>query len=458
LGRRFWPNERWTPKSVQMAIPMKKPRPISGFPEWTPAQTLAEQTFLRKAVAVYESYGYTPLDTPSVERVDTLTAKGVVDKEIYALDRLKEDSRSDKPKELGLRFDLTIPLARYVAMNYGEISFPFKRYQIGKVWRGERPQEGRFREFYQADIDVIAENELPIHFDAEMPRVILEIFAKQNLKARVRINNRKLLQAAYRLLEIAQDKLADVLREADKLDKVGADGVRANLGKLDLPDTAIEKCLGLASTRGDFGAVKAGLDSLGLSDPTLDQGLSELEVVAKALEDQPAEAWCCDMGIVRGLDYYTGTIYETNLTDYPQLGSICSGGRYDDLASEFIKKRLPGVGISIGVSRLISYLFKENALDVKRQCPTEVLIVLPDEEKRAHCNQIAADLRANGIATEIYHLPQNMKKQLRYADRKGIPNVLFPHRYSDDEARVEVKNLASGEQRECLLQEWLADQ
>lgn len=434
---------------------MKKPRPISGFPEWTPAQTLAEQTFLRKTVAVYESYGYTPLDTPAVERVDTLAAKGVVDKEIYALDRLKEESRSDKPKELGLRFDLTIPLARYVAMNYGELNFPFKRYQIGKVWRGERPQEGRFREFYQADIDVIAENELPLHFDAEMPRVILEIFASQNLKALVRINNRKLLQAAYRKLSIPADKLADVLREADKLEKVGPDGVRESLTELGLSPATIDCCLGLASTRGDFEAVRAGVDNLGILGPELEEGLSELETVAQGLADKPADSWCCDLGIVRGLDYYTGTIYETNLIDYPQLGSICSGGRYDDLASGFINKQLPGVGISIGVSRLISYLFKEDALDVSRHCPTEVLIILPDEEKRAHCNQIASKLRARGFATEIYHLPQALKKQLRYADRKGIPRVLFPHKYSDEEARVEVKDLATGEQRECLLDEWL---
>ena len=278
-----------------MAVSMKKPRSISGFPEWTPAQTLAEQNFLRKTVAVYESYGYTPLDTPAVERVDTLTAKGAVDKEIYALDRLKEESRSDKPKELGLRFDLTIPLARYVAMNYGEVCFPFKRYQIGKVWRGERPQEGRFREFYQADIDVIAENSLPMHFDAEMPRVILEIFARQNLKARVRINNRKLLLAAYRQLEIADDMLTDVLREADKLEKIGADGVRSSLKELNLTDKAVERCLSLASTSGDFAAIKAGLDGLDLTDAKLSEGLRELEIVAQALKDKSSETWCCDL-------------------------------------------------------------------------------------------------------------------------------------------------------------------
>lgn len=430
---------------------MIKPRPISGFPEWTPAETLAEQNFLRKTVSIYESYGYTPLDTPAVERVETLTAKGVVDKEIYALERLKEESRSDRPKELGLRFDLTIPLARYVALHYGNLTFPFKRYQVGKVWRGERPQEGRFREFYQADIDVIAENELPLHFDSEMPRVILEIFRSQSLKARIRINNRKLLIAIYRSLDISTEKLAEVLREADKFEKIGADELRKNLGLLGLPESTVERCLALASCSGDFEAVRSRLDDLGLLGESLTEGLAELETVALALSDIPSQEWCCDLGIVRGLDYYTGTIYETNLLDHPQLGSICSGGRYEDLASGFINKKLPGVGISIGVSRLISHLLKENALPTQRQCPTEVLILLPDEDKRSHCNEIAVHLRALGIPTEIYHQAQAMKKQLRYADRKGIPKVLFPHQYSPEEPKVEVKSLASGEQVECLL-------
>lgn len=436
---------------------MIKPRPISGFPEWTPAQTLAEQQFIRRAVAVYESYGYTPLDTPAVERVETLTAKGVVDKEIYALDRLKEESKSDKPAELGLRFDLTVPLARYVALNYGHLSFPFKRYQIGKVWRGERPQEGRFREFYQADIDVISEGELPLHFDAEMPRVILEIFRKQNIKAQVRINNRKLLLALYAQLGVEQEKLADVLREADKLEKVGGPELLKNLAELGLSSELAEGCLKLAGIRGDFEKVLAEIKGLGLGPESLQPGLAELETIGTALSDLPGQEWCLDLGIVRGLDYYTGTIYETNLLDHPQLGSICSGGRYEDLASGFINKQLPGVGISIGVSRLISHLFKAEAIPVDRHCPTEVLIVLPKESKRATCQQIAGKLRDRGIPTEIYHSDQAMKKQLKYADRKGIPQVLFPHKFSDESPLVEVKTLATGEQVEMPLAEWLAD-
>lgn len=406
-------------------------------------------------MAVYESYGFTPLDTPAVERVETLTAKGVVDKEIYALDRLKEESRSDKPKELGLRFDLTVPLARYVALNYGHIVFPFKRYQIGKVWRGERPQEGRFREFYQADIDVIAEGELPIHFDAEMPRVVLEIFRSQSISAQTRINNRKLLLAVYRELGLEEENIPNVLREVDKFEKVGADELRSTLQGLGLSEDLAQKCLGLASVKGSFEQVVSSLQSLGLSLEPLQVGLSELEAVAEDLSDLSPQEWCLDLGIVRGLDYYTGTIYETSLLKYPQLGSVCSGGRYEDLASGFINKQLPGVGISIGVSRLISNLFKVEALSVSRQSPTEVLILLPSQAKRKLCLSIADKLRQKGIATEVYHSEQAMKKQLKYADRKGIPKVLFPHKYSDQSPIVEVKDLAGGEQLELPLEEWL---
>lgn len=434
---------------------MPKPRPISGFPEWTPAQTLAEQTFLRTAARVYESYGYTPLDTPAVERVEVLAAKGVVDKEIYALERLKEESRKQgATPELGLRFDHTIPLARYVGLHYGDLHFPFKRYQIGKVWRGERPQEGRFREFYQADIDVIAEESLPLHFDAEMPRVILEIFEKTGLRAQVRINNRKLLLDSYRAVGVVEERMAEVLREADKLDKIGVDELGRLLGELGLSDEVAARVLKLASTRGDLATVQDRLEELGieLSGP----GWEELSTVARDLADLPADCWVIDLGIVRGLDYYTGTIYETFLPSHPELGSVCSGGRYEDLASGFINKKLPGVGISIGVSRLVSHLLKTGALSTARQCPTEVLIILPDDAGRPVCNAIARRLRQAGVATEIFHQPQKMQKQIRYADRKGIPQVLFPHRYSAESPLVEVKSLADGSQVEISLEEWLA--
>ncbi len=435
---------------------MPKPRPISGFPEWSPAQTLAEQTFLRGAISVYESYGYTPLDTPAVERVEVLAAKGVVDKEIYALERLKAESRKEgSVPELGLRFDHTIPLARYVGLHYGELHFPFKRYQVGKVWRGERPQDGRFREFYQADIDVIAEESLPLHFDAEMPRVILEIFGKLGVKAQVRINNRKLLLELYRGLGIEDTLLPDVLREADKLEKIGAEELERQLQGIGLTAETAQRCLKLASTRGDLEKLRSALEELGL--PTEGPGWDELFTVAQDLTDLPADQWCLDLGIVRGLDYYTGTIYETFLPEHPELGSVCSGGRYEDLASGFINKKLPGVGISIGVSRLISYLFKSGALATDRHCPTQVLIILPDDDSRAKCNAIAKALRAAGIATELFHQAQKMQKQIRYADRKGIPHVLFPHRFSDETPQIEVKTLSTGAQVETTLQEWIRE-
>lgn len=433
---------------------MPKPRPISGFPEWSPAQTLAEQTFLRGAISAYESYGYTPLDTPAVERVEILAAKGVVDKEIYALERLKAESRKEgATPELGLRFDHTIPLARYVGLHYGELHFPFKRYQVGKVWRGERPQDGRFREFYQADIDVIAEETLPLHFDAEMPRVILEIFEKAGVKAQVRINNRKLLLHLYKSLGIEDGQLADVLREADKLEKIGPEELERQLQALGLTPETAQRCIRLASTRGGLETIQDALKELNL--PAEGAGWDELFTVAQDLADLPADQWCLDLGIVRGLDYYTGTIYETFLPEHPELGSVCSGGRYEDLASGFINKKLPGVGISIGVSRLISHLLKSGALATDRHCPTQVLIILPDDESRAKCNAIAKTLRRAGIATEIFHQAQKMQKQIRYADRKGIPNVLFPHQYSDETPNIEVKTLASGAQVETSLDEWV---
>lgn len=436
---------------------MSKPNPIGGFPEWSPAQTLAEQTFLRTIIAVYESYGYTPLDTPAVERIEVLTAKGVIDKEIYALERLREESRLNSAKpELGLRFDHTIPFARYVGQHYGALSFPFKRYQIGKVWRGERPQEGRFREFYQADIDVIAEESLPLAFDTEMPRIILEVFERMGLEVQIRINNRKLLVFLYKGLGIADNLGAEVLREADKLDKIGPQELSIKLTKLGLSSDLCQACLKIASSRGSLESVRESIVSLGLSPAG--PGWDELKTVSDSLADLPSSKLCLDLGIVRGLDYYTGTIYETFLTDHPELGSVCSGGRYEDLASGFINKKLPGVGISIGVSRLVSHLLKTGALATNRHCPTQILIVLPDLESSPKCQQIARLLRGQGFNVEVYHQPQKLQKQIRYADRKGIPNVLFPHNYQQDLPTVEVKYLATGDQITVSLPDWIREQ
>jgi histidyl-tRNA synthetase len=427
---------------------MLKPRPISGFPEWLPNQKLVEQRFLDTIRRVYELYGYTPLETAAAERVEVLAAKGEVDKEIYALVRLQDPGH---PPELALHFDLTVPLARYVAQHYGQLTFPFKRYQIQKVWRGERPQEGRFREFYQADIDVIAEDRLPLHFDAEMPAVAADIFHRLGLKTEIRVNNRKVLLGYYRGLGLADDLAPALLRELDKLEKTGAAAVMAGLQKLGLdPDTA-RRCLALAGLQGPPAQVLAQARDLGAKDPLFQEGLEELAFVTGELGDLPPDQrLVLHLGTVRGLDYYTGTIYETVLPDYPGLGSVCSGGRYDNLASEFIHRRLPGVGISIGLTRLLACLLPGQKLE--RHTPTEVLVILPAEEFRPACRQIARSLRERGLPTEVYHEPARLDKQLRYADRKGIPWALFPHRW--ESGRVEVKNLATREQTEVALEAW----
>ncbi len=437
---------------------MPKPKSISGFPEWLPAQKLAEQYFLDVIRSSYELYGFTPLETPAVERVEALAAKGVIDKEIYALGRLREAPEERDKWELALHFDLTVPLARYVALHFGELHFPFKRYQIQKVWRGERPQEGRFREFYQADIDVIAEDKLPLAFDAEIPLIIHSIFERMKIQSQIRLNNRKVLLGYYAGLNLSPESSAEVLREVDKLEKIGPDKVREQLAQLGLEKKTINACLTLAEIRGRADQVVSALEALPVKSEELEVGLEEVRQVSPLLNHLPDQTLIWDLGIVRGLDYYTGTIYETNLPAYPSLGSICSGGRYENLASEFINRKLPGVGISIGVSRLVSYLFSSGDWAPPRCCPTQVLIVLPSSQQAELCAQLARQLREAGVATEVHHLPQAMKKQLRYADRRGIPQVLFPHQYSPDEGLVEIKTLATGEQITVNLVEWLGGQ
>ncbi len=436
---------------------MIKPTPISGFPEWLPAQRLIEQHYLDTIRRVYELYGYTSLETSAVEKVNVLEAKGEVDKEIYAIGRLQGEPQ--KRWEMALHFDLTVPFARYVGQNYGSLHFPFKRYQIQKVWRGERPQEGRFREFYQADIDVIAEDTLPLQFDAEMPAIIHEVFQKLNIRAQIRVNNRKILKGYCAACGLAEEMIIPVLREVDKLEKIGENGVRQALANIGVGEELAQRCLALSKIKGDRAEVLKQARALaeqlpeGEARQLYEQGLSEMEFIAHELDYIPAESLTFDLGIVRGLDYYTGTIYETTLPDYPELGSICSGGRYDNLASEFINRRLPGVGISIGLSRLLAHLFKCGAEAGKRECPTQYLVCWPEEAMRPACLQIARFLRQHDVATEIYHEPQALKKQVRYADRRGIPQVIFPHLWTPEQQMVEVKNLADGNQVTLSLPE-----
>jgi histidyl-tRNA synthetase len=426
---------------------MAKITALTGFPEWSPEERLVEQWVLDQVRRKFELFGFTSIETRAVEPLDVLLKKGATDKEIYLLKRLHAEPGEEA--DLGLHFDLTVPFARYVAQNRGTLAFPFKRYQIQKVWRGERPQQGRYREFYQADIDVIGEGELPLHFDAEMALLLHEVVSSLPIPPiQLRINNRKLLEGFYRALGIEQ--ISDVLRSVDKLDKIGEDGVRKALREENgLSEAAAEQCLALARIRGSGPDVIAAVRALGLTHPLLEQGLEELGFVLGALGGLPTAAAIADLRIARGLDYYTGTVYEGVFLDHPQLGTVCSGGRYDNLASDD-KHKLPGVGVSVGVSRILGFMFARGALKASRTSPTAVLVALASEETRAQSYEVAAQLRSRGVPTEVFYAAQKFGKQIRYAERRGIPYVLFL-----EASGAALRDIRSGEQKPVDLAAWL---
>ncbi|MEU3212590.1 histidine--tRNA ligase, partial [Nocardiopsis alba] len=335
-----------------------RPTPISGFPEWTPQVRAVEQRWLDHIRAGFESFGFASVETPSVENLDVLMAKGETSQEVYTLHRLQADAKDDSDARLGLHFDLTVPFARYVAQHFNELTFPFKRYQMQRVWRGERPQEGRFREFTQCDIDVINVDSVPLHFDAELPRIVHRVLSGLDIPAwTLNVNNRKVLQGFYEGLGI-EDPIA-VIRAVDKLHKIGDEGVREILSAEGLTDERIEPCLALARLKGDGPDVVAKVRELGVRSELLDEGLEELAFVMNDLADLPRGDVVADLSIARGLDYYTGTVYEASFDDDPGYGSICAGGRYENLAGQFIRRRLPGVGISIGLTRIFAKLVAE---------------------------------------------------------------------------------------------------
>ncbi|HEY2831982.1 MAG TPA: histidine--tRNA ligase [Sporichthyaceae bacterium] len=420
-----------------------RPAPISGFPEWLPEVRRVEQSWLDRIRATYERYGFCSLETPSVEALEVLLAKGETSQEVYTLSRLQAES-GDADARLALHFDLTVPLARYVAQHFNELVFPFKRYQMQRVWRGERPQEGRFREFTQCDIDVINVDSVPLTFDAELPRIVAEVLSELEVGGfSIGINNRKVLQGFYTGLGIA-DPLG-VIRIADKLAKIGPDAVGKLLAtELDLTQAQIDACLALAQVRGTDASVVDTVAGLGSAGALLDEGLTELAYVLGELADLPAGTIVADLSIARGLDYYTGTVYEGTLTDAPGFGSICSGGRYDNLAGEFIRRDLPGVGMSIGLSRLFAKFVAEGAFTDGPKSPTQVLVVVPSADRRPAALATAAALRARGLRVETYHEAAKIGNQIRYASRKLIPYVWFPP--FEDGKPHEVKDLASGEQ------------
>jgi histidyl-tRNA synthetase len=421
-----------------------KPLPISGFPEWLPEVRLVELHWLDLIRATFESYGFCSIETPSVESLDVLLAKGETSQEVYTLRRLQADAEDTSDARLGLHFDLTVPFARYVAAHLHDLVFPFKRYQIQRVWRGERPQEGRYREFTQCDIDVINTDQVPLQFDAELPRIVHQILTSLELPAwSLNVNNRKVLQGFYEGLGIS-DPLA-AIRIADKIDKVGAGGVGKLLASdLGLDAAQVAACLDLAQIRGDSNAVIGEVTKLGVSSGLLSEGLDELGFVLDSLADLPAGSIVADLSIARGLDYYTGTVYEGKFAGWPGYGSVCSGGRYENLAGSFVRRALPGVGISIGLTRIFAKLAAEGLLRTGPSCPSDVLVIVPSGQRRAQAIATAAELRARGLKTEVYHEPDKIAKQVRYASRKGIPFVWFPP--FEDGKPHEVKDMATGTQ------------
>ncbi|MEV0458687.1 histidine--tRNA ligase [Catellatospora methionotrophica] len=428
---------------------MSKPTPLSGFPEWLPAQRIIEQRFLDHIRRTFELYGFASLETRAVEPLDQLLRKGETSKEVYVLRRLQADSADSSDASLGLHFDLTVPFARFVLENAGKLHFPFRRYQIQKAWRGERPQVGRYREFTQADIDIVDRDTLPAHYEAELPLVIGDALAGLPIpKPTVLVNNRKVLQGFYQGLDLVDPEA--VMRVVDKLDKIGPAGVTAELSPLGVTESQARLVLGLAEISADDGSFVDDVRKLGVSDPLLDEGLAELAAVVEAAGAHSPGLCRAELKIARGLDYYTGTVYETQLAGLERYGSVCSGGRYDNLASSG-NDRFPGVGLSIGVSRLLGVLFGENALSASRSVPTAVLVAVSAEEDRRSCDRIAAQLRARGIATEVSPSAAKFGKQIKFADRRGIPYVWFP---GAEGAADTVKDIRSGEQVEASAGNW----
>lgn len=430
-----------------------KPFPVSGFPEWLPEVRLVELRWLDQIRGAFERYGFCSLETPSVESLDVLMAKGETSQEVYTLGRLQADADDDSDLRLGLHFDLTVPFARYVAQHFNDLVFPLKRYQIQRVWRGERPQEGRYREFTQCDIDVINTDQVPLHYDAELPRIVHEILTGLELPAwSINVNNRKVLQGFYEGLGIA-DPLA-VIRAADKIDKIGPDGVRETLtSTAGLTEQQAAACLDLAGIRGMDTSVIGAITDRGVRSDLLTEGLNELAFVLSSLADLPAGTIVADLSIARGLDYYTGTVYEGRFADWPGYGSICSGGRYENLAGSYIRRDLPGIGLSIGLTRIFAKLATEGLLQTGPKSPAEVLVVIPSDQRRPQAQAVAAQLRRRGINTELYHQPDKLARQIRYAARKGIPAVWFPP--FEDGKPHEVKDMETGEQATAEPSTWL---
>ena len=419
-----------------------EPRTLSGFMELLPDEQILFNQMKRIIEETYQNYGFLPLDTPVIELSEVLLAKagGETEKQIYRFNKGDND--------LSLRFDLTVPLSKYVAKNYGNLNFPFRRYQIGKVYRGERTQKGRFREFYQCDIDVIGDGELDLINDAELPSVIYTIFTKLGFSNfTIRINNRKILNGLFESLN-QKEKSVEILRIIDKIDKIGKDAVIEELEKIEVEKEAVEKIIEFISINGTSDEKIEKLKKLNIENETYIKGVEELEYVVKHMRmfEIPENNFNVDLTIARGLDYYTGTVYETFLNDYRELGSVCSGGRYENLAEYYTDKKLPGVGVSIGLTRLFYKLNEMNLIKASKKSISEVLII-PMVEDLTIPIKIANKLRTKGTNAEIYLNNKKLKAKFKYADKLKIPYVIVVGENEIQSGKYTLKNMETGEEQ-----------
>lgn len=418
------------------------PKIMPGFMELLPADQIAFERLKRIVQDTYESFGFIPLDTPVLELSEVLLAKesGETSKQVYRFTKGDTD--------MSLRFDLTVPLSRYVAAHQNELTFPFRRYQIAKVYRGERPQKGRFREFYQADIDIIGSEKLSVLYDAEIPSIIYKTFTKLGLKRfHIRMNNRKLLRGFYQHLGL-EAQSTDILRLVDKLDKIGADNVRAGLKDLGLNDAQANQILCFVDITGSVADVLTALQAQGIENESFTTGLDELTTVSGALNalGVPETHYKIDLKITRGLDYYTGTVYETTADDYPSWGTICAGGRYDNLAENYTDKKLPGIGMSIGITRFFDLLDDAGLVRKGASTPDDVLVIPMGADTTNYALKIANALRGAEVKTEVYFADVKFKNKMAYANKIGVPYVVILGEDEEKNQVAAVKNMATGEQ------------
>ncbi|MCD7778644.1 MAG: histidine--tRNA ligase [Clostridiales bacterium] len=425
------------------------PKILPGFMELLPDEQILFNKIKDTIREVYESFGFLPLDTATIEYSEVLLAKagGETEKQIYRFNKGDND--------LSLRFDLTVPLARYVAQHANDLVFPFKRYQISKVFRGERPQKGRFREFYQCDIDIIGNESLNLVYDAEMPAVIYNVFKKLEIGSfTIKLNNRKILNGFFEAIGL-KEQTAEVLRIIDKIEKIGEENVKAELLKLGADSGAVDKIMDFVGTKGTNAEKLERLKNLGVESEKYNEGIDELEKVLSYIRmfGVEEEAFQIELTIARGLDYYTGTVYETVLNDYPSLGSVCSGGRYENLAEYYTKQRLPGVGVSIGLTRLFSQLRENKIIETGSKTLVKALVLPMDESCVEFSIKTAGLIRNKGVVSDVYYGGKGMKQKMKYANRCGIPYVVIIGENEVKEGVVALKNMNTGEQQTVSVKE-----